>query len=354
METYEQILRRMTDKYEERTGTSPDSASDIGIRMKVLAGEVFSLQSEYEYVKRQMFPDTAEGEYLDRHAQQRGLTRRSGTKAQGEVMFCLDIPLDYDVTIPEGTVLSTRGDDPQRFVTKSEVTISSGRLSAPSIAEAINEGSDGNVAPDTITVIVTPVHSLLRVVNEYKMSDGTDEESDEQLRRRVLNSFVNIPNGTNKAFYIQSTLEVEGVRAAGVVAGVRGAGTLDVYIMSDNGDPSEELKSSVKTHLESLREINVDIEVGTLVRVPINIYVSVSVKSGYDFAEVEENIREAIEEYFSLIGAGENFYLSEVGEYIQHVEGVDNYTFSTIRSSDTVIDDDCIAWQGTVSITERV
>ena len=354
METYEQILSRMTEKYEERTGTSPDSASDIGVRMKVLAGEVFSLQSEYEFVKRQMFPDTAEGEYLDRHAKQRGLTRRNGTKAAGEVKFYLDIPLDYDVVIPEGTVLSTRGDDPQRFEALCEAVISSGQRAVTCMAEAVNAGNNGNVTADTITVIVTPVHTLLSVVNEYMMTDGSDEETDEQLRRRVLDSFVNIPNGTNKAFYIQSTLEVEGVRAAGAAAGVRGAGTLDIYIMSDTGDPSEELINNVKRHLEELREINVDIEVGTLVKVPINIYVSVTVKSGYDFAQVQENIQSAIGEYFSLMGAGEDFYLSEVGEYIQHAEGVENYTFSTIRCSDTQIDDDCIAWQGTISVTERV
>ncbi len=353
METYEQILKRMTEKYEERTGTSPDNASDIGIRMRVLAGEVFALQAEYEYVKRQMFPDTAEGEYLDRHAAQRGLSRRSAAKAQGEIRFYIDAAHDYDIVIPEGTVVSTRGENAQRYETLEEAVISSGRLAVTCMARALSGGADGNAAADEISIIVTPVDSLLKVVNEYMLTDGSDEETDEQLRRRVLDSFVNIPNGTNRAFYIQSALEVEGVHAAGASAGVRGAGTLDIYVCDDSGNASEELKRRVKNHLEVLREINVDIEVSELLPAAVDIYISVTVKSGYDFEDVTLNISQAVDEYFSVIRAGENFYLSDVGEYIEHAEGVENYTFQTIRCSDRDISDNRIATLGTLSITQR-
>ena len=354
METYDEILSRMKAKYEERTGTSPDDASDIGVRMKVLAGEVFELQAEYEYVKRQMFPDTAQGEYLDRHAAQRGLTRRSGTKARGEVTFYLETALSYDITIPQGTVVATRGESPERYITTQEIVIASGRTASLCTVEAMNEGKSGNAAAQEITVIVTPVSGITRVVNDYKLTDGSDVESDEQLRRRILDSFVNIPNGTNKAFYIQSALEVDGVRAAGAAAGVRGPGTLDIYIMSDDGEPSDKLKREVKSYLESLREINVDIEIGTLQRIPVNVYVNLSVKSGYEFSDVMQRVNSSIMEYFSLVGAGEDFYLSAVGDYIQHTEGVENYSFITILCSDKTIDDDCIAWPSSVSINERV
>ena len=339
METYEEILKRMTEKYEERTGTSPDNASDIGIRMRVLAGEVFSLQTEYEYVKRQIFPDTAQGEYLDRHAAQRGLSRRSAVPASGEVKFCLEAAHDYDIVIPQGTVVSTRGEDAQRFATVEEVTLTSGRLAVTNA--------------DEISVIVTPVDQLLSVVNEYMFTGGSDEETDEQLRRRVLDSFVNIPNGTNKAFYIQSALEVEGVHAAGASAGVRGPGTLDIYVSDDEGNAGAELKARVKNHLQALREINVDIEVEELVPVPVDIYAVVSVKSGYDFSTVTDNINDAVHEFFSVIRAGEDFYLSDAGEYIEHAEGVENYTFQTIRCFDRPINENQIAVPGTLSIKQR-
>ena len=353
METYDEILKRMTEKYEERTGTSPDDSSDIGIRMRVLAGEVYALQAEYEYIKRQMFPDTAEGEFLDRHALQRGITRRSGTKAVGDVKFFLDAVHDYDIVIPEGTVVSTRGENARRFATTEEGFLAAGRLGVTCEAQALTAGADGNVAADEICVIVTPVDSLLSAVNEYMFTGGSDDETDEQLRRRVLDSFVNIPNGTNRAFYIQSALEVEGVHAVGAAAGVRGAGTLDIYICDDEGNADAALKARVKNHLDSLREINVDIAVGELIGVPVDIDIDVTAQSGYSTDTVEDNVINAISEFFSVIGAGENFYLSDVGEYIKHAEGVKNYTFDTLRCSDRQIDDDCIAVQGSLSITHR-
>ncbi len=41
-ETYESILSRMQDRFQELAGFPADDASDIGIRLKVLAGELFS------------------------------------------------------------------------------------------------------------------------------------------------------------------------------------------------------------------------------------------------------------------------------------------------------------------------
>ena len=43
METYEEILGRMQGTFEELAGYPADDASDIGIRLRVLAGEVSSL-----------------------------------------------------------------------------------------------------------------------------------------------------------------------------------------------------------------------------------------------------------------------------------------------------------------------
>ena len=66
-ENYSEILERMQTEFEKNAGYVPDDASDIGIRMKTLAGEIFSLESSIDFLKRQMFPTTATGEYLDKH-----------------------------------------------------------------------------------------------------------------------------------------------------------------------------------------------------------------------------------------------------------------------------------------------
>lgn len=353
MQTYEEILKRMYDKYEEKTHTRPDSASDIGIRMQVLAGEIFSAQTELEWLKNQMFPHTATGEYLDRYALQRGLSRKQGVKAVGEIEFYLAELSKNDVEIPKGTICATRGEDSVRFITTESVTIKSGRLATLAPIEALNIGKNGNVAAKEITVLVTPVVGIDHIQNDYKMTDGSDEENDEQLRLRVLDSYVNIPNGTNKAFYKKSALEVEGVSAVGVIPKNRGVGTVDVFVMSQNGEPSDALLNKVKEHLSELREINVDIEVKPLQKSGVNVYAYLGIKKGYDFETVRENCNASLNEYFSLLDAGETVFLSDVGEYIMKAEGVLNYTFVKNFASDVKISSDHIAVPGLFYLGER-
>lgn len=353
MQTYEEILKRMYDKYEEKTETRPDRASDIGVRMEVLAGEIFSAQTEIYWLKNQMFPHTATGEYLDMHALQRGLTRKQGTKAVGEVEFYLPEILSYDVEVPEGTICATSGENPVRFVTTESVTIKSGRLATLAPVEALTVGESGNVVAKEINVMVTPVAGIDKVVNDYKMTDGSDIESDEQLRARVLESYVNIPNGTNKAFYIKSALEVEGVSAVGVIPKNRGVGTVDVFIMSQSGEPSQSLLDKVQAHLSELREINVDVEVKALRKSGVNVYAYLGIKKGYDFEEVKENCIASVKEYFSLLSAGETVYLSDMGQYIAKVEGVLNYTFMRNFADDVEIRGDCVAVPALFYLEER-
>ena len=67
MDSYESILSGMKEKYTELSGKEIPEGSDIDIRMKVLAGEIFNNEVNLDYIKRQMFASTATGEYLDLH-----------------------------------------------------------------------------------------------------------------------------------------------------------------------------------------------------------------------------------------------------------------------------------------------
>ncbi|MGN1127268.1 MAG: baseplate protein J, partial [Ruminococcus sp.] len=107
MVSYDEILSRMETAYEEKTSVIPDENSDTGIRLRVLAGEIFNLETELEWFKRQMFPSTATGKYLDYHAKERGLTRRNSNFASGYVYFAIEYAIDTDVIVPSGTKLTT-------------------------------------------------------------------------------------------------------------------------------------------------------------------------------------------------------------------------------------------------------
>ncbi|MBQ1546191.1 MAG: baseplate J/gp47 family protein [Clostridia bacterium] len=343
----------MKSKYRELTGTDPDKASDIGIRMAVLAGEIFSAQAEMNFLKNQMFPSTASGEYLDLHAEQRGLARKPGTKAVAEVDFYLTSLRNRDVEIPQGTILAVSADTFLRFSTDHDVTITAGHLSGHATVTALEAGAKGNVTPMSINIIVTPQSVSMRVQNDFAAEHGTDEESDDALRKRIIDSYVNIPNGTNRAYYAAEALSVDGVSSVGVIPKQRGAGTVDVYVASADGTASEDLISAVSDKLQQAREVNVDVTVHALTIIPVDIYMRIAVKDGYEFSDVSSCCESAFREWFSTLSGGQSVYLSDIGEVAAHVDGVKNYTFITQRMGDVELPASSAARCGNVTITER-
>lgn len=63
MESYEEILQRMEDAYEQESGHRAEDVSDTGLRLKVLAGELYRLRAQVAWLERQAFPQTASGEW---------------------------------------------------------------------------------------------------------------------------------------------------------------------------------------------------------------------------------------------------------------------------------------------------
>ena len=221
----------------------PQNESDVMLRMRVLAGEIYTQRVYADYILRQMFPSTAVGEYLDAHAAQRGLTRKGGTKAVGRALFYAPAEEHDDVLIPAGTVVSTA--DGLRFVADSDTILHDGDLAVTVNVTAAHPGSAYNIIGNRLTVIVTPVMGIESVRNTVSISGGTDDESDEQLRERIADSFRNISNGANAAYYHSVAMSVDGVYTASVVGAARGAGTVDVYVCAKGEEFNRKSKAWV-------------------------------------------------------------------------------------------------------------
>lgn len=334
METYNEILTRMQDKFLELAGFSPDNASDIGIRLKVLASEIFSAGTHMEWLKNQMFAQTATGVQLDYHATARGLQRKSASKSNGSLVFSRGTVLDYDVEIPLGTLCSTADVAAVRFETTQNAVLKAGNVSVEVPAVAVDGSRISNVGINTITVLITPPAGIGSVKNTVAFTGGTDAETDIELRKRILESYSNISNGTNCAFYEQMALKYDGVHSASVVPLGRGPGTVDIYVAAKGGPTSDELIDKIQRDISALREINVDVLVKPAETFIVNVSAYIKVKPGYVFEEVRQACIDAITEYFLLLGIGERYLLMSVGDAIYHVDGVENYKFSSSGNID--------------------
>lgn len=323
----------MIDTYEEESGFRPEKESDVMLRLRVLTGELYQEHAHAEYILRQMFPTTASGEYLEAHAAQRGLSRRHGTKAVGRVVFTAANETHEDILIPAGTEVCTT-DELLRFVTDSDAVLASNAHTVIVNATAAKIGSAYNVRVNSIGVLVTPVIGISSVGNNAGFNGGTDDESDEMLRERVAESYRNISNGANAAYYRSIAFSVDGVYSASAVGCSRGVGTVDVYACDRGRNLPTEKISEIQALLDEKREVNVDVRACAPVELVINLYIRLTVADGYDFDTVAENVRIAVTNYINGLGIGNNLWLSNVGEVIYHTEGVSGYRFLESYGSD--------------------
>ena len=337
MESYEMILNRMLTAYREHSGISAEDATDIGIRMKVLAGEVHALQAYLAYIERQAFPQTAVGVGLDRHAAQKGLVRRGSLPAVGTLTFSRGTALTYDVTVPAGVVCSTTGEEPLEYVTTQTCVLRAGEVAVSAPAEAVQPGAQGNAAANTVCVLSVVPTGIEAVTNPEPFTGGREEEADDALRARLLAAYVLPATGSNGEFYRRCALECPGVAAACVVPRENGPGTVGVYIRDENGAVSDATLAAVQAELNARREIGVTVTVKKATEVKKNVQVYVLPVPGCTQAGAEEAAVEAMGRYFATLQIGDPFLLIQVGQYLLNSGKISNYDFALSASDGSAL-----------------
>lgn len=324
--TIDEIYQDMRNEYTRATGIVLSDSGDMALRMQTFAAQLHSLWIQANWVRRQAFPQTANGEYLDYHARLRGLERGGATAAMGEIEFYLNEAAESPLSVPPGTVCLAQGGT--EFVTLTPGSIPAGGLSCTVRAAAREAGSAGNVPAGSIVTMVRAPVGVFGCVNPMGFTGGEDSESDDTLRARVLKSYRRLPNGANAAFYEMQALSVTGVAKATVIPRANGIGTVGVYIASDSGMPSGELVAEVAETLGAQREICVDITVSAPEAVDVTVNLELEIESGHGFDDVAAAVRRALGAYFSGERLGENVLLARLGSIVFAVEGVRNYRFN--------------------------
>lgn len=194
------------------------------------------------------FPQYAWGDYLDDHAAARNLTRLAATAASGVVTFTGPVGTD----VPPGTTVSSpptgSDEDPPTFQTSVDAVIPAGGTVDVNVA-ATDAGSSGNVSAGALTVMETPIPGVT-VSNALPMVGGTDPETDDALRVRVLDQFIERGSATADV-YRSWARNYAGVGEATVVPLYFGPGTVLVVIATADGQPtSQSVVDGLQTELD--------------------------------------------------------------------------------------------------------
>lgn len=295
----------MKDKFTSLAGYSPDEASDLGIRIRVLAEEIYSIGAAVDWLRRQTFAQTADGAELERRAQERGLFRKPPVAAHGILTFSRTTSLWFDIPIPAGTVCSTQGENAARYVTTVDSALKAGTLSVDVPAGAETPGSAGNTQAGTIVVMVTPPTAMQNVANASAFAGGEDAETDDALRARLLQGCAAPGNGANAAWYREAALACDGVSSAGVMPRPNGAGTVAVYLGGRGCAPSDAVVRQVSDTLNRQRELCTQVTVAAASPAAVNVTAGVKQKAGLDAAAVKTACETAVRDYFCSLGVGE-------------------------------------------------
>ena len=349
MKEWTEIYEQMRGTFAQRAGFVPSEGCDSAVRLYALAAELQSLLMQADWVLDQSFPQTAQGTYLDYHAETRGITRGAAEKAAGVIRFAAADKVTAACPIEKGTVCMTA--EGVRFETTEDAAIAVGSQWVDVPAQAAEAGAGGNVIAGTVTLLSAMPVGVVQCTNPAVFSGGCDAESDEALRGRVLASYQRLPNGANAAYYEQEAMRYPGVAAAKAVGRARGIGTVNVVIATHAGVPDAALLAAVETDLQKKREIAVGVKVLAPAVETVAVTAALKVAPGYTFAEVKAGAQSALEALFTGELLGKSVTTARLLTLLCGVEGVENVHL-TAPAADVAVGSTELPMLGTVTISE--
>ncbi|ENQ9729922.1 baseplate J/gp47 family protein, partial [Yersinia enterocolitica] len=179
--------------------------SDYYIRASTVASCAGGIYQDQGWIVRQIFPDTADIEFLELHCRTRGIVRKPANTATGTI----DLTGEPNATVASGLTVTR---DALSFVTTQQATIGlDGKLTVT--AQASIAGTAGNTAQVMSGTLSSTPDGVDSTVIIGVMRGGTDQESPEDLLARLLDIIRRPPAGGNKYDYKRWALEVTGVTA---------------------------------------------------------------------------------------------------------------------------------------------
>lgn len=228
----------------------------LGVLSRSLAGAMHGIYGYLDFLALQLLPDTAGSEYLERWAAIWGEPRKAAASASGTVNFIGS----NGAVIAAGTVLQRA--DGFEYTLDAAAAIAGGV--AVGTVTAVTSGSDSNTAAGGALSLVNPIAGVNTAVSVGAggVTGGSDAESDDNLRTRLLKRLRNPPHGGAAFDYELWALAVADVTRVWVLPNHLGDGTVGVAFVCDNLVPilpSAAKVLEVQDYLDLLRPVTAQV-----------------------------------------------------------------------------------------------
>lgn len=339
-------LLRDYQTYYPNADTSEDS--DAYARASSLAACAEGIYAHQKWLIKQFFPDTADTEFLEKHAGLRSLRRRNATYAAGKGATVSGNP---DAVIAVGLQIKT---EDGRFYETTESAVIPASGSVIVAVRSLATGAVQNIKTATKgSFMAAPVGVSTDVVLNDVVG-ATNAESDSSLLERLLNKIRRPAAGGNKYDYKDWALEVDGVEQAYVYPLRRGLGTVDIAITADNGVPSDDTVRRAQEYIDQERPVTAKeskVVKPDVTKVNFNIQVKIS---GVALNDIKTAINNALRDYFNGLIPGDDLIVSQCEAVINNLIGVVDRRFIAPTANQKADIINKIEWfrLGEITVTE--
>ena len=297
---------------------------------------------------RETYIKTAQGEFLDYRAVEHGTSRYEATNAEVKAKFNDD----------DGNPVNVEVGDRFANIAESPIFYTVIKANDDGTAEMQAEES-GTSANSYIGQVlpVTPNDNLAWAEIIEITIPARDEENDEHLRARLLNTNSWVAYGGNVADYLDMTSKISDVGATQVYPVWNGAGTVKLVILNNDLMPaSQTLIKKVKEEIDpednetqgyGLAPIDHQVTVVAPETFEVNITMNVTIAENANIDTIRTNIKASLEELFkslrkdwstidSVTGRGYKLtvYRSKILSRVMTLEGVTNATMPQLNGKD--------------------
>lgn len=317
--------------------------SFLEILSRALAGAAHTLHGHLEWAARQLLPDTATDEYMDRWASIWGVSRLPATFAEGTAT----ITGEPGSVIPSGTRLKRA--DGVLYTTLSESVIAAAATKTEVTIQAVIAGSSGNAAAETAITVTHPLVGVDTTAEIVSVQGGVDTENDADMRSRLLLRVRQPPHGGAAHDYVFWAREIPGVTRVWPISDT--AGTVTVYIMTDGTDdgfPDTTVIEAVRKYLVEVAPVGAAITVSS----PVSQAIDITVLLSPNTAAVQAEVRGGLADLIFRDGApGGKILLSRIRETVS-VSAGESDNAVTVPDGNVTIPDNGVAVLGTVIFDE--
>lgn len=328
------LIARVKSDLAAIPGTSPRLRYTVeGVLAAAMAGLAHGLYGYIDKAVDQMFPDTADSEYMRRWAALYNVLPIAATAAKSPTVT---ITGTNGSVCPAGTLWKRA--DGVAYSQDASVTIASGvaTISVTSTTTGLATNADAL----TSLTIASPVTGIAAAATmTAAATGGTDDESDDALLARLRQRLASPPLGGGAGNYITWALEVPGVTRAWEYPLLHGSGTVGVTFVRDNDGvgaaiiPSTGEVADVAAHIAAVAPIDATVDVFMPTAYAVNFQISPNPST----TDTQNAITAELSDYLLRAGSpGATLPLSQISEAISQAAGVVSHHL-ILPSSDVVV-----------------